>query len=145
MTKRALNFIKRLLIDIGGFSLIIAAALVGWLPGPLGIPLLIAGLSLLAHNHDWAKRWLELVKTNGLKLLDKVFTGSPSTKRVLDILCFVLIFITIYLFNINGSRIVQSIATISGFMAGLIFFGNRQRFKRIGSFLKTHKNKHKNK
>ena len=71
--KRVLEVSWIILVDIAGVALLILALLVGWLPGPLGIPLTLAGLSLLAINHDWAKRLIERIKTEGLKLKDRLF------------------------------------------------------------------------
>lgn len=69
-----------IILDIVGILLLVLALLVGWLPGPLGIPLTIAGLSLLAINHDWAKRLLERIKTEGLKVKDKILKWfKPKT------------------------------------------------------------------
>ena len=51
----------RLAVAIFGFALIIAAPLTGWLPGPGGIPLFLAGLAVLSSEFLWAKsvnRWL---------------------------------------------------------------------------------------
>ena len=45
---------------VGGLLLILA--LTGWLPGPGGIPLFIAGLAVLASEFEWAQRVLMRVK-----------------------------------------------------------------------------------
>lgn len=55
-------FYKRIAIDIGGFGLILLGLLTGWLPGPGGIPLILAGLALLALNYVWAENLLNNVK-----------------------------------------------------------------------------------
>lgn len=71
-------WLKRRATDIAGVVLILASGLVGWLPGPLGLPLFFGGLSLLAINHDWAKRVLFKFKTEGGRVSGLVF---PSDKR----------------------------------------------------------------
>lgn len=38
-----------------GFALIVAAPLTGWIPGPGGIPLFLAGLAVLSSEFLWAK------------------------------------------------------------------------------------------
>lgn len=63
-----------IILDIVGVLLLLLAVLVGWLPGPAGIPLALAGLSLLAINHDWAKRLLMRMKTEGLKLKQRIIS-----------------------------------------------------------------------
>jgi hypothetical protein len=49
-------------VAILGGLLIILAPLTGWLPGPGGIPLFIAGLAVLASEFEWAQRLLMRVK-----------------------------------------------------------------------------------
>lgn len=49
-------------VAILGGLLIILAPLTGWLPGPGGIPLFIAGLAVLASEFEWAQRLLLRVK-----------------------------------------------------------------------------------
>lgn len=56
------NLIRRILITILGVLLIIAALLTGWLPGPGGIPLAIAGFWVLAKEYDWAEDALDWMK-----------------------------------------------------------------------------------
>lgn len=64
-------FHKRIAIDIAGFSLIILALLFGWLPGPGGIPLALAGLALLALNYEWAENLLNKLKKRFKDVFDK--------------------------------------------------------------------------
>lgn len=52
----------RIGVGIVGGLLIILAPLTGWLPGPGGIPLFIAGLAVLASEFEWAQRLLQWVK-----------------------------------------------------------------------------------
>ena len=52
----------RIGIGVLGGLLIIAAPLTGWLPGPGGIPLFIAGLAVLASEFEWAQRLLYRVR-----------------------------------------------------------------------------------
>jgi hypothetical protein len=56
------NVIRRVLFTILGVLLIIAALLIGWLPGPGGIFLAIAGLWVLAQEYDWAEDALDWMK-----------------------------------------------------------------------------------
>jgi drug/metabolite transporter (DMT)-like permease len=69
--RKLTDFAKLILLDILGVSMLIGAALIGWLPGPGGIPLAIGGLALLAINHTWAERWLKHFKKKGLEIKDK--------------------------------------------------------------------------
>jgi hypothetical protein len=56
------NLVRRVLFTILGVLLIIAAMLIGWLPGPGGIFLAIAGLWVLAKEYDWAEDALDWMK-----------------------------------------------------------------------------------
>lgn len=39
-----------------GLLIVIASGLVGWLPGPGGIPLFLVGIAVLATEFTWAER-----------------------------------------------------------------------------------------
>jgi hypothetical protein len=56
------HLIYRIGVGVVGGLLLIAAPLTGWLPGPGGIPLFIAGLAVLASEFEWAQRLLYRVK-----------------------------------------------------------------------------------
>lgn len=71
----ALKPFKNIATDILGGLLILTALLLGWLPGPGGIPMLIAGLSLLSTNHKWARRWLDWLKHHGERLATYLFAN----------------------------------------------------------------------
>jgi hypothetical protein len=47
---------KRWLMVMLGWALMIAAPLIGWLPGPGGLILFPLGLAILLRNSHWAKR-----------------------------------------------------------------------------------------
>lgn len=47
----------RFLVGFIGVTLIIAAPLTGWLPGPGGIPLFLLGLAVLGTEFHWARRF----------------------------------------------------------------------------------------
>ena len=49
---------RRAIVTIIGLCLIIIAFLIGWIPGPWSIPLVIAGLAVLATEYDWADDFL---------------------------------------------------------------------------------------
>ncbi len=72
---------KHLATDALGILLLVIALLIGWLPGPGGIPLTIAGLALLAVNHNWARRWLALLVKSGETALQKIRRSSPPDKK----------------------------------------------------------------
>jgi hypothetical protein len=72
-------------LDTLGVALMIAALLLGWLPGPGGIPLFIVGLSLLAINHEWAERHKNLLKKYADRLGDIIFVERPLIQALYDL------------------------------------------------------------
>lgn len=136
MTTRPDNVLKRLLLDISGILLLIMALMVGWLPGPAGIPLTIAGLSLLAINHEWAKRLLEKVRAGGVKFMDKIFSDSPAAKVVVDMASMLLLALAALLYTRHRDRIFLSAAVFLALMAAILFLGNRKRHKWLLRFAK---------
>lgn len=50
---------KRIARLVGGWTLIVLGVLGCVLPIAPGIPLVLAGLALLAVDYPWAKRWLD--------------------------------------------------------------------------------------
>lgn len=122
---------KIILIDIAGVFLIILSGLTGWLPGPGGIPLLIAGLGLLSINHDWAQKWLEFIKEHGLKMSDKLFNGSRKTAIFVDTLGIIVLSLAVIIVFIFTQNIARSAAIWLVIVATVLLLGNRGRYKKI--------------
>lgn len=136
MAKHSPNFFKRLAIDIAGYLLIIASVLTGWIPGPGGIPLFLAGLGLLAINHDWARRWLEHAQQHGLKFMDRLFIDHPLAKLLFDVAGIGLIILSFNLLRGYTSNLVLSLGISTGFAGLGLFLGNRQRLQRFTTWIK---------
>ena len=133
---------KALLIDIAGFGLIIVAIPIGWIPGPGGIPVLILGLSLLANNHEWARRVMERVKEQSLKASKKVSESSPVAKWVIDIISIIFIAAAVILFT----HFTKSLAITSGISLAisavvLLSTNQNRHIKLWDKLLRKHKNK----
>ena len=129
--------IKHLVFDIIGVTLIIISPLLGWVPGPGGIPLFLAGLGFLSVHHDWAKRLLESVKKNGLQLLDVVYKDHPIWKAAYDILSVVLVGAGIYLINTYTRNLTLTLSIFLLFTGLGLFIGNRKRLQRFQAWLKS--------
>lgn len=129
-----------LLIDVLGFTCIIAAPFLGWLPGPGGLPLLIIGLSLLAKNHEWAERLLQRVKDNANQAAKRVSEADPATKWAIDIASILFIAGAVILIN-NTSKNLLTTAAISLIIVGTtMFVTNRDRYLRLWRrFQRKHK------
>lgn len=63
-------------VALAGLVLVVGAALTGWLPGPGGIPLFLAGLALWATEFDWAHGLMVRCR----RLLDR-FLALPARRR----------------------------------------------------------------
>ena len=131
MVQRPNNPFKRLAIDILGFTLILAAGLFSWIPGPGGIPLLIAGLSILSINHDWAKRWQDKAREGGLNLTNKIFVDHPFAKWAFDIIGIGLMILAAYILNVHTRNLFRTMAISAGFLGLGLLLGNRKRLQRI--------------
>ncbi len=132
---------KRIVTDITGGLLILGALMFGWLPGPGGIPLLLAGLSLLAINHKWARRWMDHIKKYGLNLQNRIFTEHPFWQAFYDVLSVSLVVTAAYLINNYTHNLVLSLGVILLFIGIGIFLSNRRRLSRIQQFIRSKKRK----
>jgi hypothetical protein len=101
--------VKRYLTDLAGICLILAAPLLGWLPGPGGIPLFIAGLALLAINNKWAEDILLYIKNRGEDIAKIIFPANTKYQALHDILAFSLIAGAIALFVYANSFILYAL------------------------------------
>ncbi len=79
------SLIKIIGTDIAGIVCLILVPILGPLPGPGGIPLLITGLGLLALNHEFARRWLHYVQKHSKSVRDIVFPDVTWIKWFWDI------------------------------------------------------------
>lgn len=122
---------KAILVDILGFTLVLVAIPIGWIPGPGGIAVLILGLSLLASNHSWAERIMNRVKQEVFKANQKVAEADPATKWAIDIFGVVCIIGAVWLLT----EFTQSLATtsaISFVIVGiLMILTNQNRHKKL--------------
>lgn len=126
---------QKIAVDILGVLLIIAAVVFGWLPGVGGIPLFLAGLGLLATNHEWARNLLKEVKVRGTSIMKTVFRDHPVLVVVYDILAIVfLILAGLTLFSADGN-LGRGFASVIGFFGFGLLIGNRNRIEHINKFV----------
>lgn len=125
-----MKLFRIIITDLVGAGLLILSVLTGWLPGPGGIPLLVAGLGLLAINHEWAKQLLDKVKTHGLKLADNFFREHKVLMAVYDCIAIGLAVGGI-LILIHFQGFIKTISTVLFTLSLALFLGNRKRAKRI--------------
>lgn len=106
----------------------------GWLPGPGGIPLFIIGLSLLAVNHEWAERYIDLLKEYADKISDLIFI--PRLRVFFDILAGILLVTGTTLLVRQSALWMLSGGAFCLGMSLVTFFGNRNRWARFKKWLK---------
>jgi hypothetical protein len=122
---------KRIAIDAAGYLLIVAAITTGWLPGPGGIPLAVAGLGLLSINNAWAKHLRIWVIQNGGRLVEILFPKWPWVEWGYDIVAFLLLMVT-FLLEIHHAHLWEmGLGVTAFFIALFIALTNRDRLKRL--------------
>lgn len=133
--EREVSLPHKIAVDTLGILLIIAAGLFGWLPGPGGVPLLLAGLGLLATNHEWARKLLHSLKENGNKVIEVVFRDHPLLVITYDILAVTLLIVAGLVFGQASGNIWRGLATALAFLGVGLFLGNRKRIYALNRFV----------
>lgn len=118
---------KRILTDIAGYLLIIAGALTGWIPGPGGIPLVLAGLGLLSIHNEWAMRLRDYLLRNGGKVVQILFPNNRFVQLLYDLVVVVLLVLVGVLIWGDAEIWQISLAIALFFLALLIAGLNRDR------------------
>jgi hypothetical protein len=130
-----MNFIrrnaKRIGVDAAGYLLIVLAVLTGWLPGPGGIPLALAGLALLSINNEWARRLRIYLLDNGGKLVQFLFPVNPLVQWAYDALVIVLLIVVTALAFAHNALWQVSLAILLFFVAVFLAVMNRDRISRL--------------
>lgn len=118
---------KIIATDAAGIGCLILVPILGPLPGPGGIPLLISGLSLLAVNHESARAALDYVKKHSDKLREIVFPDTTWAKWTWDAIV-VLLIVSGTIIQMNADWWLFEIISL-GLYAGstTIFMMNRDR------------------
>jgi hypothetical protein len=138
-TDAEMSKIKRIGADVLGVICILAGVLFGWVPGPGGIPLILAGLGLLSINHEWARRWLQKMKDSGSRLNEVLFPDNRFIKLLYDILAMVLIGLAAYLLSSMQGLFVRTASFVLVLFSFVLFFLNRRRGERLRArFLQKH-------
>lgn len=125
------NKVKRYIIDTAGVLLIIGAGLLGWLPGPGGIPLLLAGLGLLAINNKWAENILIKLRDKGEDLVVLTFPKNKKIQLLHDLTTFILISLGITLLVYGSSKYISLLGFPITILGISEFLFNRDRISKI--------------
>jgi len=122
---------KRLAIDTAGYALIVGGIALGWLPGPGGVPLIVAGLGLLSIHNAWARRLRLLVIQHGGKLVKYLFPRWAWAEWGYDIAAFLLLILTLVL-ELHHAYLWEIGLGISAFCIALfIALTNRDRLGQL--------------
>lgn len=89
--KKKNSVIKIIATDTLGVLCLMLVPFLGPLPGPGGIPLLLAGFGLLAVNHDWADGAVEYIKKHSESLRGILFPDITWVKWAWDLFAIVLL------------------------------------------------------
>jgi hypothetical protein len=140
---------KRFLTDAGGYLLLLAALLTGWLPGPGGIPLALAGLGLLSINNKWAQDLRDYVLKHGGRLIEILFPRNNVVEWAYDTLVVLLLTLSSVLIWQHRAIWQISLAVAGYFTALFIALMNRDRAgvkrrrrKKAAHLEKLHREKH---
>jgi hypothetical protein len=129
--KRLIRFWKIIVLDVLGVALMVLAILTGWLPGPGGIPLFIIGLSLLAVNHEWAERYIELLKKYADRFGDMIFIERPRVKLAYDVLAILASLAGVLLLLKRTALWMLPLGTFLFFIGIVVFLRNRHRYREL--------------
>lgn len=136
------HWLKVLATDALGVLLLLLVPLLGPLPGPGGIPLILAGFSLLAINHDWADAAIAYIKKHSESLRTIVFPDTRWVKWSWDIFSIVLLVSGAYFYTVVASWLIEALSIGVMASSATVFIMNRNRIKGLDSFLRrTGKNR----
>jgi hypothetical protein len=132
------SIVKRIGTDSAGYGLITLGVAFGWLPGPGGIPLIIAGLSLLSVYNPWAARLkIRLIK-DGSSLVNRIFPANQYIEAIYDVVSVIALLVISYLFWQHQAVWEISLAIFLFFITAFIALMNRSRLQRIERFKHKH-------
>lgn len=134
--KREVSLPKKIGIDILGGLLILASLLFGWLPGVGGIPLFLAGLGLLATNHEWARRLLYALKDRADSIIKSIFRDHPVLVFTYDVVAIGLLVTAGIVLGTSDGNIVRGFAISAGFLGIGLLLGNKNRIKHLNDFVR---------
>ena len=133
--------VKRYLFDFVGILLILASGLLGWLPGPGGIPLLIAGLAILAIHNKWAENILVKVRDKGEDFAKILFPLNNKFQITHDIIAVVLLITAITIMVTRPNNYLLLLSFSLTILAVSEFIYNRNRISKLKTLtLKLYKN-----
>lgn len=120
----------------------IGVILFGWLPGPGGLPLFLAGLALLAVNHDWAERWLETAKHKGKSFKKTLFPNIPWIRHTYDVVSIIIFVVATYALFSTKNKLIRGLSVPIASFSFFVFLINRERLDKLSNIFTKKKHKH---
>ena len=127
---------KVVMYDVAGVTCLILVPFLGPLPGPGGIPLLLAGFGLLAVNHDWADDAIIFVKKHGDNLIKVFFPDKTVIKWAWDIGLVLLFIFGLWVETLSESFLFTIVGLLINAAATTLFMFNRGRLDWINNQLR---------
>lgn len=128
--------LQRISTDVAGYGLILLGIASGWLPGPGGIPLVLAGLGLLSIHNKWARRLRDWLIKNSTKTVNALFPEHRLVQFLYDVAVILLLAVVGALFWEHSAIWQISLAIFALVLALLIAGFNRGRLRRVKYFIK---------
>lgn len=128
---------KRILTDAAGYLLLLAAVATGWLPGPGGIPLALAGLGLLSINNEWARKIRQYLLDHGGKIVQIMFPPNRLVQWLYDAVVVLLLALVAVLAWRHAALWQLSLSVALFFIAVAIALLNRDRYNRLKNIRKA--------
>ena len=123
--------LKRVITDLVGYILILLGILLGWLPGPGGIPLILAGLGLLSINNKWAEELRKLVLKHSGRFLKLLFPKTIIAQFLYDVLVLLLLVIVGILEWQHEAAWQIGLGITCFFIALFVALMNRERYMQL--------------
>lgn len=123
--------LKRYITDLIGIMLLIGALLLGWLPGPGGIPLMLAGLGLLAINNKWAENILVKIRDKGEDIAKILFPINGKVQLLHDFMALLLVVLGTFLFIAKPNKIFMLLGIPIVILGITEFLLNRNRIYKV--------------
>lgn len=139
LQKKQRPLYQRILIDIAGFGLMIISPFLGWLPGPGGIPLFLAGLGLVSLNHEWAENLLKNFERKREELTEKYLMSSPGVSQAIDVVFLLAMVGGVHVAATQDQIVIKGLGLGTITISLIILLSNQKRIEKIGNFFKKHK------
>ena len=122
--------------DLAGVGCLILVPFLGPLPGPGGIPLLLAGFGLLAVNHDWADDAIIFTKKHSDNMIKVVFPDKTLIKWLWDIGLTLLFIFGLWVDTLSESFLFTVLGLLINATATTLFMFNRGRLDWLNNQLR---------